>query len=207
MPLIPCYLSVMTISTLLLIIYLQNSEPLSSFLPRSARKKLNHQSEVLKMMLLPLIKLIMLSIYAPRFVNKSQLLYTFPGESIKISSSDNQTLSLGLISCSEIVIMSDNVPSICDVAVLVFRLAHLLLFICIFCLSCCKRCDKSHVPKGTDVLLLNFIPSSANALLCALIIGRVKSFSLLQLNEISISFFNQQIGSLTLYYIISSRSA
>jgi hypothetical protein len=114
---------------------------------------------------------------------------------------------LFLLAAVTFAIMSYNVPSICDVAVLVFRLAHLLLFICIFCLSCCKRCDKSHVPKGTDVLLLNFIPSSANALLCALIIGRVKSFSLLQLNEISISFFNQQIGSLTLYYIISSRSA
>jgi hypothetical protein len=113
MPLIPCYMTVITISTLLLIIYLQNSEPLASFLPRSARKKLNHQSEVLKMMLLPLIKLIMLSIYAPRFVNTLQFLFTFPGESIFTSSSDNQTLFLGLISCSNIVIMSYNVTGIC----------------------------------------------------------------------------------------------
>jgi hypothetical protein len=80
--------------------------------------------------------------------------------------------------------MSHNVPSICDVAVLFFRLAHLLLFIYIFCLNSCKRCDKSHVPKGTDVLLFDFIPSSANALLCALIIGRAKSYSLLQLKNL-----------------------
>jgi hypothetical protein len=80
--------------------------------------------------------------------------------------------------------ISHNVPSICDVAVLFFRLAHLLLFICIFSLNSCKRCDKSHVPKGTDVLFLNFIPSSANALLCALIIGRAKSYYLLQLKNL-----------------------
>jgi hypothetical protein len=92
-------------------------------------------------------------------------------------------------------LMSYNVPSICDVAVLVFRLAHLLPFLCIFSLNSCKRCDKSHVPKGTDVLLLNFIPSSANGLLYAVITCRVKSFSLLQLNKISIFFLNQQISS------------
>jgi len=118
----------------------------------------------------------MLSIYAPRFVNTLQFLFTFPGESIFTSSCDDQTLSLDLISCSDIVIMSDNVTSICDVAVLLFRLAHLLPFIRIFCLSCCKRCDKSHVPKGTDILLLNFIPSSANGLLYAVMIGCVKSY-------------------------------
>jgi len=116
-----------------------------------------------------------------------------------------QPFFLFLLAAVTFAIMSYNVPSICDVAVL--WLAHLLLFICIFDLSCCKRCDKSHVPKGTDVSLLGFKPSSANALLYAVITCRVKSFSLLQLNEISISFFNQQIGSLILYYIISSRSA
>jgi hypothetical protein len=137
----------------------------------------------------------MLSLNAPRFVNTLQFLFAFPGASKFTSSCDNQTLSPGLISCSDIVIMSYNVTSICDVAVLLFRLAHLLPLIRIFSLSCCKRCDKSHVPKGTDVLLLNFIPSSANGLLYAVITCRVKSLSLLQLNEISLFFLNQQISS------------
>ena len=40
---IPCYLTVIATSNLLLlIIYLQNFEPITTFLQRSARKKLNH---------------------------------------------------------------------------------------------------------------------------------------------------------------------
>lgn len=127
---IPCYLSVIKISTLMLLIYLQNSEPLFSFLPRSARKKLNPQSEVLKMMLLPLIKLIMLSIYAPRFINTRQFLFSFPGESRFTSSCDDQTLSLGLFSCSNIMIMSYNVSKLSNVGLSLKTFSRCLLSLC-----------------------------------------------------------------------------
>ncbi len=159
MPPISCYLSVMTISTLLLIINLQNSEPLSSFLPRSARKKLNHQSEVLKMILLPLIKVIMISRNAIRFVNALQFLFTFPGESILISSCDNQTLSLGLISCSDIVIMSDNVTGICARAW--FRRNWRKACFNISCCLKCKLYDRRHdanpmlCDRSTVFILIN----------------------------------------------------
>jgi len=46
-----------------------------------------------------------------------QFLFPYPGESRKITSCDNQTLSLFLLAVVTFAIMSDNVPGISDVPV------------------------------------------------------------------------------------------